>query len=87
MNEEAVKRLRKDLRGKVKDRWEIGTVIRWTSNGMTSYAVLMTAAGWSTTSRYNNGYVATTVTYEELLEILSRSDSSDIRVATEWEEI
>jgi hypothetical protein len=83
MNEE-LKALRKALKSKTTDRWAEGTVIRWTSGGRYTYAAIKTAVGWYTTSGFNNGYVPKTLSYEDLIEILAKSISSDIAIATEW---
>jgi hypothetical protein len=82
-----IKALKKALKGKTTDGWELGTVIRWTAAGHYSYAALKTAIGWVTTARWNNGFVPKTVTYDELVEILSRSETTDVAVATEWASI
>lgn len=82
-----IKALKKALKSKTTDGWELGTVIRWTAAGTYSYAALKTAVGWVTTARYMNGYVSKNVSYDELVEVLSRSETTDVAVATEWASI
>lgn len=87
MNEAAIKALRKALKGKSKDTFVIGDVVRWVSGGRYNYAAIKTPVGWFTTAAFNNGYVPVQVTYEELVEILGKSNSGQVEVASEWTEI
>lgn len=89
MAEAAIEGLRKALKKKVTDRFEVGDVIRWTAAGRYCYAAIKTDVGWFTTARgYNgNGMVAKVYEYDELIDVLSRGEASDIRVAIEWEAI
>lgn len=70
--------------------FESGTVIRWVSSGQYTYAALKTPMGWFTTARVMPGYaqrVPQVATWEELLKILLRPETSTICVATAWGEI
>lgn len=81
---ESIKALRKALKGKTTDSWPEGTVIRWLSGGRYSYAAIKTPAGWYTTATEANRYVPQVLRYEALIEVLARSEVSDISVAGEW---
>lgn len=70
-----------------KDKFEIGDVIRWTASNTYTYAAIKTAVGWVSTSRYDNGYVKSTMTFDELLEVIARAETSEVFVATAWEAI
>ena len=89
MADNAVESLRKALKKKVVDKFEEGTVIRWTAAGRYTYAAVKTSIGWFTTARgYDgNGLVAKQYEYEELLEVLARGEVTNLSVATAWEEI
>lgn len=72
-------------RGRVpRDEFPNGAVVRWQSSQKYTYAALKTPAGWFTTARVGNAYVPQTVTWEQLLEILARSESSDVEIAGDW---
>jgi hypothetical protein len=69
------------------DDFEFGSVIRWTTDAgynVFLYAALKTPAGWVTTARAGNSFVPQTISFEELLEILGRSETTDVRVASSW---
>lgn len=85
-NTEAMSRLKKSLAEKTIDLWVIGTVVRWTASGRYTYAAIKTAAGWYTTST-GNVFTPQQLDYEELIEVLARSETSDIEVATAWESL
>lgn len=89
MAKSAIESLRKDLKEKVTDKFEVGTVIRWTGGGRYSYAAIKTSIGWFTTARgYDgNGIVNKVYDYEDFVEMLAKGDATDIEVATEWEAI
>ena len=87
MAEEAVKALRKALSKKVADRFEVGDVIRWTAAERFTYAAIKTGAGWFTTASNTNRFVSSYVEYEELVDILARSEASNVMVSTAWEAI
>lgn len=73
------------LANKVTDRFEEGDVIRWWAKDRFLYAALKTSAGWYTTAREYNPYVAQVVTFDELLEILGRSETDNVAVSTGWD--
>jgi len=75
------------VKGGTKDEFDEGTVIRFTSGGRYTYAVIKTGIGWVSTARYDGGKVAKTLDFDELLEVLGRSEVTDVAVATEWSEV
>lgn len=85
----SMKNLRKAIEKSAnkRDDFSLGTVIRWRASGRYDYAAIKTVAGWYTTARDFNTFVPQTVDWEELLEILTRSETSDVRVAVEWVDI
>lgn len=68
-----------------RDRFAIGTVIRWTASERYTYAAIKTNVGWFTTARPSNPFIKNMLTYEELEEILARPETTDAAVATAWE--
>jgi hypothetical protein len=82
----SMKKLQKAVKSK-KDTFADGTVIRFTSGGRYTYAVIKTGIGWISTARYDNGFVNKDLTFDEILEIVSRPGTTDVAVATEWTEI
>lgn len=81
---EAIREVRKQA---VIDDFEYGTVIRWTTDAgynVYLYAAIKTPVGWATTAKTGNTHVEQVVTFEELLEILGRAETTDVRVAAEW---
>ena len=81
----SLKELKKALKKSRKDDFENGTVIRWVAAGRYTYAAIKTVAGWYTTS--NNYMIEKIVTYEELVEILTKSETSNVEVAVVWESV
>ena len=72
---------------KNRDDFPVGTVIRWLAAGRYVYAAIKTPRqpeGWYTTSASVNGYTPKVVSFEELLEILGRSDISQVMVSATW---
>lgn len=67
-----------------RDRFPRGTVIRWTAAERYTYAAIKTNIGWFTTSRPGNPFIKQQMNYEELQEVLSRDEVTDIAVATGW---
>jgi hypothetical protein len=84
---DSIRRLRKSVKKANKDTFEIGTVIKWTAANRYTYAVIKTAIGWASTARPTNSFVPHVMEFDELVEILGRSETSDIAVATAWEAI
>lgn len=83
----SVKALKDAVKKSAKDKFEEGTVIRWVSSGKYNYAALKTAVGWYTTARSYNTFVDEVVTFDELLEIISRAETTDVAYASEWTEV
>lgn len=84
---DAVRALRKALDKKVADKFDVGDVIRWTAAGRYTYAAIKTAAGWFTTASNTNSFVSSYLTYEDLIEVLARSEVSDVMVSVGWIEV
>lgn len=81
----SMKALRKALKSKVEDTFEVGTVIRWTGAGRYTYCAIKTDVGWFTTAQSYNTHVAGQYsTLSALLERLTKSDITDVAVSTEW---
>lgn len=70
-----------------KDTFEDGTVIRWLSAGRYLYAAIKTSAGWYSTASFENGHVPKRMDFETLLEIMKRSEVTDVKVSTDWFEV
>lgn len=79
------KALRKAVRKSAnRDEYANGTVVRWTTGGRYNYAAIKTDAGWYTTASQRSWSIDKVITFDELLEIAGRSDTTDVMVATEW---
>ena len=79
--------LKKELADVKRDTFDDGTVIRWVASGRFTYAALKTPVGWFTTARVMPEHaqrVPQVVTFDGLLKILSKSETSKVEVATEW---
>ena len=88
----SMKSLKKAVSEKPKDNFEMGTVIRWESDAgynVFLYAAMKTPVGWATTSRTGNNYVPQNLTFDELLEVLGRTEVQDVMVARgdAWEPV
>lgn len=81
----SLKTLKKALENKLTDDFEVGDVIRWYASGKYLYSALKTEVGWFTSARDYNPFVPQRVSFDELVEILQRSETSDIAVSTGWE--
>jgi hypothetical protein len=85
MTNEAIERLRIDLKSKQTDLFKAGDVIRWMAGDRYEYAAIKTSTGrWYTTARPGNSFVDQVLDYDELLEVLGRSEANNIVVATGW---
>ena len=83
--EQAIADLRKTVESNPnRDRFPVGTVIRWTASGRYTYLAVKTDYAWFTTARPGNPFVPQQLDYEDLQEILSRAETTDIAVATAW---
>lgn len=85
----SIDRLREDLKTKVTDPFVNGDVIRWTSGERYIYAAVKTSAGWFTTAGGGNGnyFVPGNLDYEELLEVLAKSDVTEVETSTRWDAV
>lgn len=83
----SVKALRKALKNKVVDEFEVGAVIRWTSSGRYVYTAVKSPIGWFTSAAEYNRYVPQIVDFDTLVEILARAETSNVEVASSWEPI
>jgi hypothetical protein len=82
--------LKKELADVKRDTFEDGTVIRWTASGRYTYAALKTPVGWFTTARAmpdSAQRVPQVVSFDQLLKILAKSETSNVEVATTWEPV
>lgn len=82
-----IKDIQKARSGKDRDRFPVGTVIRWVNAGRYDYAAIKTQVGWFTTARYGNAYVPQTPTWEEMLSILGRNETTGVEIATTWDSV
>ena len=83
----SAKKIRKAIASAAGKRstFETGTVVRWVGSGRFTYAAILCENGaWYTTSRAGNPYVAQTVTFDGLLEIISRAETTDVEIAAGW---
>lgn len=78
----SVKAIKKARENKDRDQFAVGTVIRWLASGRYQYAALKTDIGWFTTSRYGNQFVPQTISFEDLLDVLARNETTEVMVAT-----
>lgn len=51
----SLKALRKAVKGSNRDKFDDGTVVKWTASGRYAYAALKTPVGWYTTPRPLHG--------------------------------
>ena len=82
-----VKALRKAIKKARVDEFEVGTVIRWTAAGRYTYVVIKTPVGWYSTARPGNVFVPSILEFDELVEILSKAETSNVEIATSWETV
>lgn len=84
----SMKSLKKALGKALRDTFETGTVIRWKASGQYDYAVIKAGDGrWYTTAQSYNTYVRGSYNFDDLLAALSKSEVSDVAVATSWAEV
>jgi hypothetical protein len=84
----SMKALKKALKGKNVDKFDVGTVIRWKASGTYNYAAIKAGNGqWYTTAASFNSYVSQIVDFDGLCDILSRSETDEIEVSTVWERV
>lgn len=65
-----------------KDEFEDGTLVTWTASDRYTYAAIKTPVGWYTTAsdRALPYGVKKIMTFEDILKILSKGESSNVRV-------
>lgn len=83
----SMKTLKEALAEVKRDTFEEGTVIRWVASGRYTYAALKTPVGWYTTAKAmpdSAQRVPQVVNFDQLLAILSKSETTKVEVATEW---
>lgn len=81
----SLKALQKALKTKKVDKFETGTVIKWLSSGTYNYAAIKAGNGsWYTTAASFNSYVGQILSFDDLIEVLSRSETSEIEVSDTW---
>lgn len=80
----SMRNLTKTLKKGRTDTFDEGTVIRWTSSGRYTYAAIKTAVGWATTAQGSNVYVPRMCTFDQLLEVLGKSEVSRVNIAVGW---
>ena len=76
--------LKQKLAEAVKDEFLNGTVIRWTMNGTYLFAAIKTSSGWYATSYNDTAWVPRRMSFEQLLDVLSRSEATHIAIANSW---
>lgn len=78
--------VRKAVAESVRDEFPSGTVIRWQRSGRYTYAALKVDNGkWYTTSASFNTYVPQILDFDDLLDVITESEASEVSVATAWE--
>lgn len=82
--EDAAGALREDLSKKVKDKFDAGDVIRWTGGGRFAYCAIKCGNSLWSISGTGIWYGTEQKTYEQIVDILERSDVTDIEVSVEW---
>lgn len=87
-NEAGIDHLRSVLgKPKIDDRFELGTVIRWTMADKYTYVALKAGDDlWVTTSK-KDYFVKSSTDFDGLIEMLSHRNISNIEVATAFEAI
>lgn len=68
-----------------KDVFPTGAVIRWQA-GIYTYAALKAGNGqWYTTAASFNSFVPQILSFEDLMDVITRSEVEEVAVATAWE--
>lgn len=84
----SMKALRKALKDKKVDKFDVGTVIRWKSAGVYNYAAVKAGNGkWYTTAASFNSFVSQILDFDDLVEVLSRAETDEIDVSLTWERL
>lgn len=69
------------------DTFPEGTIIRWCSSGRYTYAALKAAGKWYTTAQRGNTFMPQVMSWSELLQALSRNETSQVEIATAWRSV
>lgn len=83
----SMKALRRALNDDLKDGFEEGTVVRWKGSGIYTYAAVKGGGLWYTSAQGSNAHVRQVLNFKDLLEVLSRAESSEVEVATVWDPV
>lgn len=84
----SMKALKDAVKKSKRDKFEVGTVIRWLSSGTYNYAAIKAGNGqWYTTAAGYNRFVSQIVSFDELLEILGRSETTEVAVSAAWDTV
>jgi hypothetical protein len=84
----SMKALRDAVKKANRDTFDVGTVIRWKASDRYDYAALKAGDGqWYTTARSYNTFVPEVLKFDDLLKILTRSEVSEVAVATAWDTV
>lgn len=66
---------------KSKDDFENGTIVAWTASDKYNYAAVKTPVGWYTTASDRAEWtVKKIVSFEDMLKIIARGESANVRV-------
>lgn len=84
--DKGIETVRKIVAETVRDEFPDGTVIRWQASGRYTYAAVKAGNGsWYTTAASFNSYVNQILDFEGLMDVITRSEVTEVAVATEWE--
>lgn len=81
----SMKALKKALKGKKVDKFETGTVIRWTRSGKYTYGAIKAGNGmWYSTAASFNSFVPQILSFDDLIDVLASSEVDEIQVSAGW---
>lgn len=81
----SMKALQKALKGKQTDKFEVGTVIRFTRSEKYTYAVVKAGNGcWYSTSASFNTFVPQVMDFDALVDVLKSAEVDQIEVSATW---
>ena len=78
----SMKQIKKAVR-KSKDDFAVGTIVAWTASEKYKYAAIKSPVGWYTTASDRAaafGFVNKVLDFDEVLEILARGETAEVRV-------
>jgi hypothetical protein len=81
-----MKALTKAVKNK-NDTFSTGTVIRWTAAERFIYVAVKSPVGWYSSARPGNVYVPSIMTFDTLLDIIGRAETTNVEVATDWKPV